>query len=457
MRFKVVISFLLAFAVMLALAACAADTPAAPEAPAAQQQAPAAQEAEADADDEQAPELLDITITHMSSVGWVSDAERSLALLFEEETGIHVEFQVIPADQYFPLLMTRLNAGAAADLFGSQGGRFDIVTQLDIERNAVELTNEEWASRMDPLARAELSVNGRLFGQIIFDISSVWAIAYNKNIFADLNLQIPTTFDEFMALGHTLLDNGITPVFQPGADGWHHVLWFPEVGGAFERAEPGLADRLNTNQTTFAESVAMRTALEQIVQMVEAGFWGDYWLADVFDEAPRRIASGEYAMVIQRPGFGEQVHEADPSFSPDDIGFFVIPLLDNQMLNMNPAGPSTFIWSGSEQIDAAKAYLSFLARLENLQYILDNDPSFNMLPWEGVNDTFTDVIREFYNRYDERATVWQTQIQYLNPLWMDIGREIVDILVGGSSPEQMLQNIDSGRAAQATAAGDPNW
>ena len=26
---------------------------------------------------------------------------------------------------------------------------------------------------------------------------------------------------------------GITPMFEPVSDGWHHVLWFPMVGGAF--------------------------------------------------------------------------------------------------------------------------------------------------------------------------------------------------------------------------------
>ena len=46
---------------------------------------------------------------------------------------------------------------------------------------------------------------------------------------------------------------------------------------------------------------------------------------------------------------------------------------------MNPAGPSKFIYSGSEHIEEAKEYLRFLARPENLQYIIDNTPEFTSL------------------------------------------------------------------------------
>ena len=42
-----------------------------------------------------------VTLTYMASQGWVPDAEIELGAQFEEETGIHVDYQIIPADQYF--------------------------------------------------------------------------------------------------------------------------------------------------------------------------------------------------------------------------------------------------------------------------------------------------------------------------------------------------------------------
>ena len=80
-----------------------------------------------------------------------------------------------------------------------------------------------------------------------------------------------------------------------------------------------------------------------------------------------------------------QIETAYPDVSTDTFGFFVIPLADNQIWNVNPAAPSKFIYTGSEHIDEAKAYFEFLARPENLQYVLDNEAQFVLLNFDGVS------------------------------------------------------------------------
>ena len=42
----------------------------------------------------------DVEIIYMASQDWVQDAEMELADIFTEKTGIKVDFQIIPADQY---------------------------------------------------------------------------------------------------------------------------------------------------------------------------------------------------------------------------------------------------------------------------------------------------------------------------------------------------------------------
>ena len=93
---------------LVVLAGCASPaTPAsqptkaaeATQAPAEATQAPAATEA---------PVKEAVTLTYMASQGWIKDAELELAKKFEAETGIHVDYQIIPADQYFNVLKTKL-------------------------------------------------------------------------------------------------------------------------------------------------------------------------------------------------------------------------------------------------------------------------------------------------------------------------------------------------------------
>ncbi len=199
----------------LLLAACTGAQPAAPGAPAA------ADTAAADAGAKS-----DITLTYMASQGWIKDAELELAKKFEEETGIHIDYQIIPADQYFSVLKTKLNSGEATDLFGGQSGKTDLQVQYDVEKNAVDLSGEEWTARHDPLSLDMVSLNGKVYGAEIWDTiaSNYFVVAYNKQIFEEQGLSVPTSFAEFKDVCVALKDAGITPLYEPISDGWHHVL-----------------------------------------------------------------------------------------------------------------------------------------------------------------------------------------------------------------------------------------
>ena len=399
----------------------------------------------------------DVTITYMASQDWVQDAEMELAEKFTEQTGIKVDFQIIPSDQYTNLLNSKLQSEECPDLFGSQAGKTDIVTLLNVEKNAVDLSGEAWASTVDPLAAAETSVNGKLYGQPAQDVSAVWAIAYNKKVFEKLNLKVPTNYEEFKAVCEAIKADGMTPIYEAVADGWHHQLWFCELGVAIEHDEPGTADKLNSNTVKFADLATAKKLIEQIKEMVDLGYWGDNYMANEYADAAKAIAEGECAMTVANQGFPTEVNTAYPEFAPEDIGFFVMPLCDNQVLNMNPVGPTRFIYSGSKNIDAAKQYLAFLAQPENIQYQIEKVGKFNTLPFTTAKDAYSPEISAFYAAYPDHGTVYQTAVNYVNPQWMEIGKYLVEVLQGDATAEDMLKNIDVNRADQAAAAKDPAW
>lgn len=448
---KKTIVFLLAVIMVISLAACAQPT-----APSSEPQEVEETTTPEPAQEEE-PAFLDVTITYMASNDWVQDAEFELAEKFTEETGIKVDFQIVPSDQYPNLLTTKLNSGECADIFGSQGGRFDIVTTLNVEKNAVDLSAEAWTSTMEETAAAEVSVDGKIYGQPLQDTSAVWAMAYNKKIFSDLGLSIPKTWAEFTAVCDAIKADGITPIYQPVSDGWHHVLWFAELGAAYDKAEPGLVDKLNNNEAKLADSAVLKTAIEQITEMAEKGYWGKNYMADAYSDQHTKIASGKFAMTLANQGLSEMVAELDEGLGIDDIGYFVMPIADNQLMNVNPVCPTRFIYSGSKNIDAAKMYLEFVARPENLQYLIDNVAKFQNLPYSGVTPKYDGAIKEFYDTYTEKGTVLQTSVKYVNPQWMEIGKELVSILGKKSDATKMLENLDKNREDQATAAKDPAW
>ena len=432
--------------------AAAEAEPAAAEAPKTEEAAPAATEEVAE---EPAAEE-DVTITFMASQDWVQDAEMELGEKFTEQTGIKVDYQIVPSDQYESLLMTKINAGECTDIFGGQSSQFSIVTQFDVEKNAVDLSAESWAGNVDPAAAAELSVGGKLYGQPIQDVSACWAVAYNISMFEELGLEIPTNYAEFCDVCDKIMAAGITPIYESVSDGWHHVCW-TEAAIAATQADAGYPDALNNNEATFAGNEQLTTMFAQLKEMADKGYMGDNYMSNQHADAPAAIASGEYAMVLYNQGLGAEVNAVDPEFSVDNIGYFVNPLCDNQALNVNYCGPSRFIFSGSKNVEAAKKYLEFMASDESLAYMTENVGKFNQLPYTNAPSAYSAVVQDFYDRYPEKVAVFQASVKYYNPAWMDIGADMSAMFLGEMSPEEVLQDIDKLRADQAAAASDPAW
>ncbi len=398
-----------------------------------------------------------VTLAYLASQGWVYDAEMALGKKFEEETGIAIDYQIVPADQYFNLLRTKLNSGEAPDIFGGQSGVTDLKLQYNVERNAVDLSNEPWASNLDPLVAEQSTVNGKLYGMTYWDtVGGSWVINYNKKIFADNGISVPTDFAGLKTACETLLAKGIQPIMEPVADGWHHVLWFAELGPRYEEATPGLADQLNANQATFAGNETMLSALTQLKDLFDSGCFGQNALADTFADRTKVIATGQVAMVVAGTSFGAELENDYPETNPEDYGVFLMPLADNQVLNLNPAGPTMFISSASPHIAEAKQYFEFLTRPENMEYFVANVPNATGLPFEGVAKKLPPAMQEFMAN-PERGTVYQTAVTYVNPQWMDIGKDLTAMFTGAMGPADVLSSIDKRRAELAKAARDPAW
>ncbi len=119
-----------------------------------------------------------------------------------------------------------------------------------------------------------------------------------------------------------------------------------------------------------------------------------------------------------------------PDVTASNFGFFPMPLADNMLAPAHPAGPSKFIYSGSKHIDEAKQYLAFLMEPENLQYLLDNTPAFAALDFSGLKDKWTPEQKAFLDTYPAKTIVYQDAVKYVNPQWMDMGKDMVAMFTG---------------------------
>lgn len=401
-----------------------------------------------------------ITLTVLESVGWVHPPEMDLAKQFEAKTGIHIDYQIIPAANYFQVLNTKLNSGQGPDIFGGQSGVSDLAVQYNVTQNAVDLSNQEWVKREDPAALAQATLNGKVYGQEIWDIySGYWVMVYNKGIFQKAGItSVPATYNDFLADCAKIKAAGINPIYEPISDGWHQVLWYPEIGARMQQLESGLYDKLNNNQATLAADSASNTALTQINELYQKGYFGPTALSDQFANTEKEMASGKYAMTIDNLTEPQAIQAADPSVKASSFGYFPIPILDNQLLPTHPADPTKFVYAKGSHIAQAEQYLAFLAEPANLQYFIDHDTLSETLDFSGVKAKWTADQQAFLNQYQAATDfVLQDAVKYVNPQWIQIGKDMVAMFTRQETVHQVLVNTDTRRTQEAQAARDPAW
>ncbi|MDO4519348.1 MAG: ABC transporter substrate-binding protein [Eubacteriales bacterium] len=402
------------------------------------------------------------TITLMASQDWIEDSEQELGAKFEEATGIHVDYQILPADQYQDNLLNRLNNGECTDIFMTQSG-FAVDTTYHVDENAVSLADEPWADAYSVFSAAQTSVDGVNYGLTYYDTTTDYYMIYNKKILADAGVtEVPTTFEAFEDACQKVLDAGVTPIYEPVADGWHQTMLWTAAAQILDIKNPGTIEKLNKNEATFAENEDMKTMLEQLADLAAKGYFGEYYMSDEFANAETNLATGEYAMCFLKSGAIKSIvaNEANAGYTEEDFGIMLLPLLDNQNLNVHPTGPSKFIYSKSENIEAAKLYLQYITTKDSLQYVIDNASDVENFPIDmGQTPEYSATTTEFLAQFDDSTSgmVLQDVATYFNEQWMEISANIAAMFIGDMTAEEVLQAIDDGRAQLAAAAGDEAW
>ena len=89
--------------------------------------------------------------------------------------------------------------------------------------------------------------------------------------------------------------------------------------------------------------------------------------------------------------------------------------------------------------------------------LLDNTPQFVALPFTGITAKWDDAQTAFMNTYAAKTIVYQDAVNYVNPQWMDIGKDMVAMFTGKETPAQVMKAIDTRRTQEAKAAKDPAW
>lgn len=395
------------------------------------------------------------------SAGWMDNRYDATIARFEEEYGVTVDLQTIPADQYSDILQSKLSTDTLTDIFWIQSDPFAIQSQIvDPDKYCLDFTGAAWEGVMPATRLQSCTYNGKLYGLQLWHNSPEYVLVYNKSLFDENGWNIPTTYSELKDLCAKIAAAGITPWFIPGADGWQHQLSFFQIGGVYEATTPGLYEGLNYNTATFADNAKMLEVLNQYKELSDAGYFGEDWIGSDSTNMVNDFADRNVAMAMANSSFIKQIK--DDTGSADEYGLFLIPFGDNDYFPTNPGGPTMFANASTEHPDLVKAFYSFVTTTESLQEILDNSPAYTNMDVTDAN------VQQHWLPEEEafmatvpaeklQIGVLQTATKYTNKYWMNFGADMVSFCLGEIEANDVLKNMDANRAEAAKAAGDTAW
>jgi raffinose/stachyose/melibiose transport system substrate-binding protein len=256
---------------------------------------------------------------------------------------------------------------------------------------------------------------------------------------------IPKTYADFRIVCDKLLASGYIPIYGVGQAAWAQGVMLSTFLGVAKQQYPDYQDRFNNNTLKFADIPGYELALTQLKEINDRGYFGPTFMTDTFENSVAEMAGGKYAMMVTYSTYQNEILAFDPASGAGNWEMFPLPLADNTLFNVTPGGIAHAINKNSRNIDAAKTYLNFRARLDNVENFYKARPDLGASAFKdytGVTTKGWDTV----NKNSTGTSGFLSFIKYTD--LVEFGQYVQELFMGVKTPKQVLQSIDSYRQKQ---------
>ncbi len=286
---------------------------------------------------------------------------------------VKVEYTTVQNSDYDTVLSTRMTAGNV-DVVSLNASSISTIPEWVTNGSAttnqlaaangqfLNLAAEPFMAQVNPsIVDAVTQTGGEVYG-FPLGLSYYTGTFYNKALFKELGIEVPTTWSEFVAAADKIKASGVTPLGIGGKDGWPAQL---PMAAAIQSSFPSYEDRValdrglweGTVSLTDPDMVKVLTLTEQFWNYAQENFAGV-----AYSETPGMFARGEVAMTPD--GIWNQPVIDSAVAGKFEYGYFPIPFSEKPQDNAYLGGKVDLalgIISGSKNLSAAKAYVAFIA------------------------------------------------------------------------------------------------
>ncbi|GAA5134194.1 ABC transporter substrate-binding protein [Pseudonocardia adelaidensis] len=401
---------------------------------------------------------VSLTFLVGSNQSTVNAAESVAKAFMAQNPGITVNVETRPSgSEGDNIVKTRLATGDMADLFVYNSG--SLFQAIGPEQNLTPLTDQPWVGALEQNFKRVVSAGEQVYGAP-FGPQLTGAILYNKKIYADLGLQIPRTWDAFMANNAAIKAAGTVPVIQTYGETYTSQLF---VLGDFHNvaaAEPDFAERYTAGQAKYASSPAALKGWEHLQQLHDLGYYNEDFPTAKMEEGMRKLGDGEGAHYPMLTNGIPTLTAASPE-GAKDIGIFPIPGDDpakNGLTVWSPNGVYIPKTTEGAKLDAAKKLEAFIASPAGCDAQSDGATPTGPYAVDGCTLP-ADVLpatKDFQTYID--AGTYSPALEFLSPIKGPALEQItVEVGSGIRSAADGAALYDQDVRKQAQQLGLPGW
>lgn len=254
------------------------------------------------------------------------------------------------------LVKTKLSTGDMEDVFWYNSG--SLLQALSPEKNLVDLTGDPVALKdTDPKFFPVVTQNGKVYGAPSGSILA-GGLLYNRDVYAQLGLQVPKTWAEFAANNDKIKAAGIAPVVGTFKETWTTQLFVLGDYHNLATADPNFAKDYTANKAKYASTPAALRGFQKTAEVAQKGWLNSGAGSSTVSQGLSLLTSGKAA---QFPVL-TSVMQGLPAAQASKIGYFGIP-----GDNAGSAGATVWFPGGAyipkttKHLDAAKQFVGFVA------------------------------------------------------------------------------------------------
>jgi raffinose/stachyose/melibiose transport system substrate-binding protein len=353
------------------------------------------------------------------------------------------------------IVKTRLSTGEMTDVFWYNSG--SLLQALNPAQTLVDLTGDAVLANVQQDYLPVVTQAGKVYGVPATTLAG-GGILYNRKVYDKLGLQVPKTWDEFMANNDKIKAAGITPVISTFKDTWTSQIFVLADYYNVQAAVPTFAQDYTAGKVKYASTPAALGGFQHLADVHGKSYLNKGFGSATLDQGLKMLVEGKGAHYAMLSALLPPLLATYPQ-TATDVGFFGVPGTDSAKHGATVwEPPAIYIAKTTKNLEVAKKFLAFVASPAGTEAVTAAVRPSGPYRIKGskLPDDAIQVAKDLQAYIDKSAT--SPALEFLSPI-KGPSLEQITVAVGSglTPPAEGAAQYDKDVEKQAKQLGLAGW